>query len=162
MGFPSVSDLGPQAVAYNWTLIGGDTFMGSGTELRIARLDGSRARIAAAGWSDGTCGTITRSPNVSGLSAVFGYGYSAGCGGDAFVRFDVTGARRFWAAVPAESRQVSVAWDGATVYWIRQTGAVEDCANPETSCELVRSTALPFQRVKGGEVGPPIEPGGTS
>jgi hypothetical protein len=158
-GFPTVSDLGPQAVAYNWTLSGGDTFLGSGTELRIARLDGSRARIAAAGWSDGTCGTITRSPNVSGLSAFFGYGYSAGCGGDAFVRFDLRGARRFMAAVPAGSRQVSVAWDGASAYWIRQTSPVVDCAHPETRCDLVRSIGLPFQQVKGGEVRPPIERG---
>jgi hypothetical protein len=157
-GFPTVSDLGPQAVAYNWQLSGGDTFLGSGTELRIARLDGSRARIAAAGWSDGTCGSITRSPNVSGLSALFGYGLGAGCGGDSFVRFDLVGARRFVAAVPTLSRQVSVAWDGEVVYWIRQTGQVEECAYPETRCELVRSTGLPFARVKGGEVEPPIEP----
>jgi hypothetical protein len=66
-----VTDLGLRAVAYDRMLSGGDTFLGSGTELRVARLDGSRARIASAGWSDGECGgTDTRSPNVFGLSVL--------------------------------------------------------------------------------------------
>src|SRR4051812_49662759 len=104
--------------------------MGSGSELRIARLDGSRARIAAAGWSDGPCGSTTRSPNVSGLSAYFGYGYGAGCGGNAFVRFDLTGARCFRTDVPAGPRQGSIAWGGAAAYWIRQTGGGGWCAPP--------------------------------
>lgn len=49
-------DVGPRAVAYRWILSGGDAFLGYGEELRIARLDGTRARVAEAGWSDGACG----------------------------------------------------------------------------------------------------------
>ena len=150
-------DIGPGAAGRRLQL-GADRrrhVHGLGAELRIARLDGSRARIAGAGWSDGTCGTITRSPERLGPSALFfGYGYSAGCGGDFFVRFDLNGAQRFKAPVPTESRQVSVAWDGDSVYWIgkpvgcrivrtRRHGA-SWCARP--LCRSSRSRAARWSR----------------
>jgi hypothetical protein len=157
MGWPVVMDLGPQAVAYNWQLSGGDTFLGEGTELRIARLDGSRARIAQAGWSDGECGaTITRSPNVSGLSVRYGYTIGACGGGHTFRRFDLAGTRRLQALPPAGVEPVSLAWDGDTLYWIRQTGYL-DCGGAGTTCELVRSRGIAFARIQGGEAVPPIE-----
>jgi hypothetical protein len=158
MGWPAVTDLGPQAVAYNWVLSGGDTFLGSGTELRVARLDGSRARLAQAGWSDGACGgTVTRSPSVSGLSVLYGY-TSGGCGGGhSFRRFDLVGARRFAAPVSGPFEQVSLGWDGGVVYWLRGTVPAADCRFAQSACELIRSHELALRAIKGGEAGPPIE-----
>ena len=146
LGFPLVGDLGPEAVAYNWRDVGGDTFLGSGSELRVARLDGSRARVANAGWSDGTCGSETHAPNVTGASVL--YGVISGCGGQSVRRFHLAGARRFEALLSPEAAVGPLAWDGSAVYWVRRTGGVE---------ELMRTQGLAFRQLRSGEDRPPIE-----
>jgi hypothetical protein len=159
MGWPTEMDLGPRAVAYDWRLFGGDTFLDAGSELRIARLDGSRARIADAGWSDGECGgTQTRSPNVSGTSVRYGYTLG-GCGGGHMLRrFALPGLRRYAAApAPTEVMQQSLAWDGVVLYWIRRTGWAGACTMVEAVCDLVRTTDPKLRPISRGEARSPIE-----
>lgn len=114
-------DVGPRAVAYRWILSGGDAFLGYGEELRIARLDGTRARVAEAGWSDGACGgSRVLSPNVSSTSVLYGY-WVSGCGDgpESFRRYNLATGRRVQAAAPGQGVLVSVAQDGSDVYWLR-------------------------------------------
>lgn len=154
--WPVVMDLGPEAVAYNWQLSGGDTFLGQGTELRVARRDGSRARIADSGWSAGECdGSGTFSPNVSGTTALYGYRSGSCPGAFSFRRFDLRTARRFEASRPVDDPVLAIAWDGSTVFWLRGSDELSDCRSRGV-CQLMRSRDLGFAAIRGGAARPPI------
>ncbi|MDA0171954.1 hypothetical protein OJ998_22830 [Solirubrobacter taibaiensis] len=141
-GFPSESDLGPEIVAYNWRLVGGNAIFGDSSELRVARLDGRRARIAAVGWGDGTCGAGMSTPSVAGTGVRYG---RSSCGTTSAERFELAGLRRFRAPVPDAQVYHALAWDGDVLYDARFTG------------ELVRLGPPAWQEVRGGEPRPPLE-----
>jgi hypothetical protein len=156
--WPRVMDVGPRAVAYRWILSGGAAFLGYGEELRIARLDGSRARLAQSGWSSGGCeGSRVFSPNVSDTSVLYGYWASAcGDGPHSFQRFNVTTGRRFQAAAPGPGVLLSVAQDASDIYWLRGDFIRGECGMPDSPCELIRSRTLVFREIKGGDARPPL------
>ena len=130
--WPEQTDLGSRAVAYLWHLSGGEV-AGDGVafELRAARLDGSRARIAQNGFVSATCDFARPfSPNVSGELVLYGYSRGEECESgtsESFRRFDLRSARRArvgWSAPPYIG---SLAWDGDDLYWLRRARAAADC-----------------------------------
>jgi len=156
--WPERMDLGPRAVAYLWILRGGDVYgVGPGLEVRGARLDGSRSRLAQTGFFGGACEFAeVFSPNVSGTRVLYGLAYGDACSGnirDSFRRFDLTSARRTQAREPGPATVTSLAWDGTDVYSLRRTGAPSNCHAEAPPCpqELVRFRGLAFRGIKGGE-----------
>ena len=162
--WPLVMDLGPHALAYLWTLSGGDVYgAGPGRELRIARLDRRRARNAESGYFGGACDFAEPiSPNVIGATAFYGYSSGDACviGGqrNVFRRFSFKRARRAEASPPMVGNLLSVTWDGPTVYWLRRNYPTTQCGLPDVHCmtELVRSQSPPFSAIRGGEAEPPL------
>lgn len=155
------TDLGSQAVAFEWTMRGGSAFLGSGDEVRIVRRSGGRSRLAQAGWSGGACeGTAAFSPNVSRTTVLFAYhGAACGEGADSIRRFELGSVRRFQSLVSPESGReiVSLAEDAGDLYWLRADFFQGDCITPTAPCELIRSRGLAFERIKGGEDSPPLD-----
>ena len=145
---PLAMDLGPRALAYLWELRGG---MVVGTEyaleLRIARLDGSRAKIASSGYFGGACGfEQPLSPNVAGTAVFYGHAHGGECEErhESIRRFTHRGARRSQVRLPAGSSTV-LARDAANGDLYR----VQDG-------QLIRSRGLAFERIRGGEAEPPL------
>jgi hypothetical protein len=145
---PLYTDLGPRALAYLWELNGGQV-VGTeyGLEMRIARLDGSRAKIANSGYFGGACGfEQPLAPNVAGTAIVYGHAHGGECeeSHESIRRFTHRRARRSQLRLPAGSSTV-IARDAANGDLYR----VQDG-------QLIRSRGLAFERIKGGEAEPPI------
>ena len=145
---PLQMDLGPRALAYLWELNGGRV-VGTeyGLELRIARLDGSRAKIASSGHFGGACGfEQPLSPNVAGTAVVYGHAHGGECEEslESIRRFTHRGARRSQVPLPPGSSTV-LARDaaGGDLYRV-QDG------------QLIRSRDLAFRAIRGGEASPPV------